>query len=360
MNSKLLFSTILVVLSGFAQAQEAKNIILITLDGFRWQEVFSGADSLFLRDAEMVKNPQGLYNEFWETNPVKRREVLLPFFWNTIASTGQLYGNRQLGNKVNTQNARWFSYPGYNEILSGFADDQRINSNDKINNPNKTFLEYLNQKEGFANRVLAFGSWDVFPYIINEERSRIPVNAGFDQAEGEHLSDKEELLNRLQTEIIGPWAEVRLDAFTHHFAMEALKNQRPRALYIAYGETDDWAHENHYDRYLWAARQTDDYIKEIWEWVQSDPEYRDNTILIITTDHGRGVRKDTWLGHGSSIPESSETWIALLGAGISSGGEISENGQWYNAQIARTIFEMLGFEYPDEKAAKSLKLTSKN
>ncbi|HCD87574.1 MAG TPA: phosphoglyceromutase, partial [Algoriphagus sp.] len=186
------------------------------------------------------------------------------------------------------------------------------------------------------------------------------VNAGFDQAEGEHLSDKEELLNRLQTEIIGPWTEVRLDAFTHHFAMEALKNQRPRALYIAYGETDDWAHENHYDRYLWAARQTDDYIKEIWEWVQSDPEYRDNTILIITSDHGRGVRKDTWLGHGSSIPESSETWIALLGAGVSPRGEISEKGQWYNAQIARTIFEMLGFEYPDEKAAKPLKLTSKN
>jgi hypothetical protein len=357
MNSKLLFLAILVGLSGFAQAQEAKNIILITLDGLRWQEVFSGADSLFLRDAEMVKNPQGLYNEFWETNPVKRREVLLPFFWNAIASTGQLYGNRQLGNKVNTQNTHWFSYPGYNEILSGFADDQRINSNDKINNPNKTFLEYLNQKEGFAGKVLAFGSWDVFPYIINEERSGIPVNAGF---EGEHLSDKEELLNRLQTEIIGPWTEVRLDAFTHHFAMEALKNQRPRALYIAYGETDDWAHENHYDRYLWAARQTDDYIKEIWEWVQSDPEYRDNTILIITSDHGRGVRKDTWLGHGSSIPESSETWIALLGAGVSPRGEISEKGQWYNAQIARTIFEMLGFEYPDEKAAKPLKLTSKN
>ncbi|HCD87573.1 MAG TPA: phosphoglyceromutase, partial [Algoriphagus sp.] len=144
---------------------------MITLDGLRWQEVFSGADSLFLRDAEMVKNPQGLYNEFWETNPVKRREVLLPFFWNAIASTGQLYGNRQLGNKVNTQNTHWFSYPGYNEILSGFADDQRINSNDKINNPNKTFLEYLNQKEGFAGKVLAFGSWDVFPYIINEERS---------------------------------------------------------------------------------------------------------------------------------------------------------------------------------------------
>ena len=34
----------------------------------------------------------------------------------------------------------WFSYPGYNEILSGKADDKRITSNNKINNPNKNGL----------------------------------------------------------------------------------------------------------------------------------------------------------------------------------------------------------------------------
>ena len=360
MKTRLLILLLGVVSLNACAQHKTENVFIISLDGLRWQELYTGADAQLIENKDYVDNTNELSTLFWRETPTERREVLMPFFWNTLAKEGQLLGNRELGSLVNCTNNMWFSYPGYNEILTGKADDARINSNAKIQNPNETILEFANKQEGLKGKVAAFGSWDVFPYIINEERSGIPVNAGFDQAEGEHLSDKEELLNRLQTEIIGPWTEVRLDAFTHHFAMEALKNQRPRALYIAYGETDDWAHENHYDRYLWAARQTDDYIKEIWEWVQSDPEYRDNTILIITSDHGRGVRKDTWLGHGSSIPESSETWIALLGAGVSPRGEISEKGQWYNAQIARTIFEMLGFEYPDEKAAKPLKLTSKN
>ncbi|WP_332914078.1 hypothetical protein [Algoriphagus boritolerans] len=117
----------------------------------------------------------------------------------------------------------WFSFPGYNEVLCGFADDERINSNAKINNPNVTFLEYLNQNPEYQGKVFAFGSWDVFPYIVNEERSGVPVNAGFDKAEGNDLTDVEKTINRLQSEIRGPWGGVRLDPFTHHFAMETMK-----------------------------------------------------------------------------------------------------------------------------------------
>ena len=65
----------------------------------------------------------------------------MPFFWKEVTKMGQLHGNRNLGNKVDLTNTMWFSYPGYNEILSGKADDSRINSNDKIPNPNTTILE---------------------------------------------------------------------------------------------------------------------------------------------------------------------------------------------------------------------------
>src|SRR5690554_7448622 len=129
-----------------------------------------------------VGDPEALTKEFWDTDPQKRREVLMPFFWHTIAEKGQLYGNRWQGNKVDCSNDMWFSYPGYNEILTGFADDERINSNAKTNNPNVTVLEYLNKQPAYKGKVAAFGSWDVFPFIINAERSGIPVNAGFAKA----------------------------------------------------------------------------------------------------------------------------------------------------------------------------------
>lgn len=355
---KTLFLTLLAFLSfsgSYAQkSTKTENVILITFDGLRWQELFKGADSLMVDDTGLIERSGSLLEEFWDTDPLKRREKLFPFFWGTIAKKGQLYGNRSNGNLVNNQNAMWFSYPGYNEVLSGFADDERIDSNSKINNQNVTFLEYLNRMPDFKGKVLAFGSWDVFPYIINEERSGIPVNAGFDLAEGENLTETEKTINQLQQDIRGPWDGVRLDAFTHHFAMEALKNQKPKALFISYGETDDWAHEGKYDHYLWSAKKTDEYIREIWETVQSDPQYHDKTTLIIAVDHGRGITKTSWKGHGQGVPEAGQIWLMAIGPDTPALGEMKSTGQYQSAMVPRTIFQLLGLEYPDPKAAPAI------
>ncbi len=333
-----------------AQKLKTENVILITFDGLRWQELFSGADSLLVDDSGYVKDPGALTGQYWNEDPMVRRETLMPFFWQTIAKEGQLYGNRDLGSKVNCSNQMWFSYPGYNEILSGFADDERIDSNSKIPNPNTTVLEFLNKQKAFNGKVYAFGSWDVFPYIINEERSGIPVNAGFEK-EGGDLSEKEMILNDLQDEIRSPWGGVRLDVFTHHYALECLQNEKPRVLYVAYGETDDYAHGGKYDDYLWSATQTDDYIREIWEYVQSDPVYKDKTTLMVTTDHGRGTTpKDTWRSHGSSVKVSDQIWIAVIGPDTPANGVIKGGNQLYQNQVARTLAHFLGVKYDQPKA----------
>ncbi|MCR9081501.1 MAG: sulfatase-like hydrolase/transferase [Cyclobacteriaceae bacterium] len=356
---KIVFLVLIMSLPGMdllaQKTTQTENIILITFDGLRWQELFKGADSLMVDDTGLIDTPGSLLADYWHSDPKKRREMLFPFFWGTIATEGQLYGNRHFGNKVDNSNKMWFSYPGYNEVLSGFADDDRINSNSKINNPNVTFLEYLNQMPEYNGKVMAFGSWDVFPYIIHEERSGVPVNAGFDLAEGDDLTDVERTVNRIQQEIRGPWGGVRLDPFTHHFAMEGLKKHRPKVMYIAYGETDDWAHGGKYDQYIWSAHQTDAYIKEIWDWVQSDPEYKDKTTLIITTDHGRGITKTSWKSHGASVPEGGEIWMMAIGPDTPASGEMKIEGQWHSAQVARTIFKLLGMEYPDPKAGEVIK-----
>jgi hypothetical protein len=353
-----LASAFLFTLTSFGlQAQDFKteNIVLITLDGMRWQEIYTGSDSILVDDTGMIETPGSLLGDFWNVNPLERRKMLMPFFWETLASKGQLYGNRAFGNNVNNSNKMWFSYPGYNEVLSGFADDERINSNSKINNPNVTMLEHLNKMPEYKGKVMAFGSWDVFPFIVNEERSGVPVNAGFDKAEGSDLTPNEILINRMQDEIRGPWDGVRLDPFTQHYAMESIRKYKPKVVYIAYGETDDWAHGNHYDQYLWSAKQTDAYIKEVWEFIQSDPQYKDKTTMIITTDHGRGTSKTSWKGHGAGIPEAGEIWMAAIGPDTPASGEMKTEGQWHSAMIARTIFQLLGMEYPEEKAAPAIK-----
>jgi hypothetical protein len=333
----------------FAQNELAtENVILITFDGLRWQELFTGADPTLIGNKIYVEDSSTLKATFWADDPQTRREKLMPFFWNTIAKEGQLYGNRDFDNKVNVSNQQWFSYPGYNEILSGFSDDERIQSNDKIPNPNTTVLEFINKQPKFAGKVAAFGSWDVFPFIINEERSGVPVNAGFETATGTKLTDKEKFLNELQPEIPSPWSSVRLDAFTHHYALEYLKKQHPRLLYIAYGETDDFAHNGKYDAYLYSARRTDQFIKELWEWTQSQKQYKGKTTFIITTDHGRGTG-DGWRSHGIEIEGAGAIWLAVIGPDTEAKGEVKTEGQLYQNQVAKTVATLLGVEYTNEK-----------
>src|SRR5690625_6547225 len=74
---------------------------------------------------DYVRNSDALREQFWADSAEERREKLMPFFWSTIVGEGQLYGNRDLNNRVDVTNGRNFSYPGYNEILTGFADDNR-------------------------------------------------------------------------------------------------------------------------------------------------------------------------------------------------------------------------------------------
>lgn len=336
------------------QVKEPK-VVLITLDGLRWQELFEGADRSLISHPDYVKDTTSLMNEFWRETPEERRRILMPFFWSVIAEEGQILGNRAYENRANLTNQMWFSYPGYNEILTGKADDVRITSNSKTNNPNETVLEFIHNQPDFEGKVAAFTSWDVFPYIINEERSGIPVNSGYEPVANPQ-SPEEKLIYRLQNETPVLWKSVRLDAFTHHLAMAHLKARKPRLLYISYGETDDFAHRGDYDEYLYSTLRTDRFIQDIWETVQADPYYKDQTTLVITTDHGRGIKGDGWRHHGKSgTPYSDEVWMAFLGIGIDAKGERKDSAQFYSNQVAATVAELLGIEYTGGDGKSMLK-----
>ena len=360
-KSSLLISAILLLsFTVNAQQQTQKkepNIFLITLDGVRWQEVFTGIDTVLLENKKYTHSKEELIKKFSGKTLEERRKKLMPFFWNTIAKQGQIYGNRTKNSFVNLTNKMVFSYPGYNEILTGKADDETINSNDKIYNENITILEKVNQNPSYKNKVAAFGSWDVFPFIINDKRSGIPVNAGYMNAEGNNLTEREKFLNETQRQAPVIWESVRLDVFTHHYAKEYIKKNQPKMVYIAYGETDDFAHGGFFDYYMKSLNTTDAMIEDLWNYVQNDPFYKDNTYFIITTDHGRGVGADPesiWTSHGSKVKEADQTWLAILGPTVSPKGEIKEASQIYTNQIAATIAQLLRVNMLDDKAGKPI------
>ncbi len=343
---KKILLLLLLAAKTFAQTK-TENVFIITTDGFRWQEVFGGLDSSLLNKKEFTRNRDRLKTTFGSDNLEERRKKLLPFFWNTIAKEGQLYGNRWQNSKVNVLNPYWFSYPGYNEILTGYADD-KVNSNNKKLNENVTVLEFLNQQKGLNGKVAAYSTWDVFPFIINEPRSGIPVNSGKDPVEGA-VNEKEQLLN----EILANYeslASDRHDFITYFMAKEYVKKHKPKVFFLSFDETDEFAHEAKYDEYLFAANTVDKFIADLWKYCQNTPQYKDKTTFIITTDHGRGDKnKAQWTSHGQRVPDCYQIWFAVIGPDTPALGEIKTESQYYQNQIAKTAAKFLGFNFENGK-----------
>ena len=82
---KFLVFTLTLLATLCASGLQTRNIVLITLDGVRWQEVFSGADEAILNNKSFVENEEATRDRFWVDSPERRREKLMPFFWGTIA-----------------------------------------------------------------------------------------------------------------------------------------------------------------------------------------------------------------------------------------------------------------------------------
>jgi hypothetical protein len=317
--------------------------MLVTMDGLRWQELFGGMSSDYLsKEAGGVTDPGPTERRFDAATPEQRRERLLPFFWTVIARQGQVFGDAAAGSEARVTNTRRVSYPGYSEILTGFADP-RIEGNDKVPNPNVTVLEWLNQRPGLAGRVAAFASWELLPWIVNQERSGIPSN-GDGPAVHDAQSDRERLLNDFTSELPPLWGATRLDAPTIFGALEHLRTRRPRVLYVMLGETDEWAHERRYDLYLDAAWRNDRMIRRLWETAQAMPDYSGRTALVVAVDHGRGATAGNWSSHGRDVPESDRIWMAAMGPGIPPLG-VRSGVPATQAQIAATIADLLGEDY---------------
>jgi hypothetical protein len=329
---------------------QTRNLIIVTLDGFRWQEVFRGADSTLLHSTRYVKDSRSFMNQqFWAPTQAERRRKLLPFLWGTVAKQGKIYGNRTANNLVNVTNPYWISYPGYNEIFTGYGDP-RINSNGFGIDPNYNILEFLNQQPGFGgDSVAAVCEWGKFTDMLSVKRNGLHVIAGAHKGSpvDRYLSDSTNQSIR-DYGITLPILPVALD--TENFydyqvyltAKSYLMRYKPRVLYMSFAGTDADGHHGRYDQYLKDAYNIDQMVSDLWQYVQTDPQYQDNTTLFITTDHGRGTG-DEWTNHGYFIDHSDQIWFAVMGPDTQPLGEIRVAQQLYQKQFAKSLVAFLGF-----------------
>lgn len=332
-------------LKAVAQQHQTQNVIIVTLDGFRWQELYRGADSALI-NSKFTSDKNEIRKQFWANSPEERRKKLMPFIWSALAEKGQLYGDRDLGNKDEVVNPYHFSYPGYSEIFTGFAD-KKINTNNPITNPNVNVLEYLSKQKGFENKVAVFSSWERFPQILNVNRSGLLVNSGYMNFNAADANSDFKLLNMLQHKAPHYLGDsTRLDFLTYAFAKSYIKEYKPKVLYLSFDETDDMAHSGNYQYYLQRANQEDGFLAELWNMLQNDDQYKDKTTLIVTCDHGRGdFPLERWKDHGFNIKNSEQTWFAVIGPDTESKGIVTTQTTTYHNQLAQTIAKLFDLDF---------------
>jgi hypothetical protein len=329
-----------------AAALKTRNVVLIVSDGLRWQEIFTGADPTLLneKDGGIWDSEESLKKAYWRDDPKERRKALLPFLWGTVASQGQIFGNQALGSIARVTNPYAFSYPGYNEMLTGHAD-KRIDSNEFGPNPNVNVYEWLNTLPDLKGQVHVFATWDTFKDIFNVTRSHLPLTVGWDTPYPGATGAREQLLNQLYATTTRLEDGDVYDAFLQVPLIDSFKAGRPRLLFVGYGETDNWAHAGRYDLVLHSAHMFDRFVEQLWQTMQQLPEYRGSTTFIITTDHGRGSGPVDWKEHGVDQKGSENIWIAIIGPDTAPLGERTHTAEVHQAQIAATIAALLGKDY---------------
>ena len=329
----------------YAQPLVTRNVVFVVSDGLRWQEIFNGADPVLIADEKdnWTEIPV-LKARYWDEDLQKRRAKLMPFLWGTMAHEGQVFGNRTKGSLASVENNQWFSYPGYNEMSSG-VPDAKIRSNSFGINPNITVYEWLNQLPELRGKVEIYGTWGTFHEIFNEHRSHLVVRSGQTLVDPNDQSPRGRLLRELYETQVPLEEPDPSDAFLHIALRDHLATARPRVLFVGYGDTDNFAHMKRYDALLESAHHVDAFIAELWQQLQSIPEYKGTTTLIFTADHGRGKGRHDWIDHSVKQPGSDEIWVAVMGPDVPALGERENVNPITQAQFAATVAAFMGQDF---------------
>lgn len=325
----------------------ARNVVLVTLDGVRVQDFFGGLDEVVARhdEEQLYSDMAAMRERYGGSTPEARRAKLMPRLWTELIPQGMAFGNPAHGNFVKVQNAVYWSTPGYVEMLTGAPRAAAVD-NDYRRYPFATALEHAKRQLGLSfGEVALFGSWDGYKYAAARSDDAFLMVGAYDPLPRGLGPADADVVNELRREVMGLWEEGSNDMLTYRMARAYLLEQRPRILWLALVNSDDWAHADRYDRYLEYLHRADAMLGDLWSTLQSLDAYRGRTTMIVTTDHGRGRRGPDWAEHDAAIPGSEDIWLAVLGPETPDVGEVRSPGTLYQGQVAATLLQALGVDW---------------
>lgn len=220
------------------------QVVLLALDGVRYEEVFGGVDAALA--AQQHLPPQHV---------VSARE-LMPNLHALMREQGAAIGAPGVGAPISASGPEYVSLPGYAEMLTGRRITGCLNNGCSGTRSASIVDELAHARADAKSAVIS--SWpDIERVAASSGRVAVSTGrqAGRTRTFFERTPAARAALRRAESE--APWPghdDFRRDRFTADLALAYLEEAQPELLFIGLGEPDEFAHQGNYAGYLDSIR----------------------------------------------------------------------------------------------------------
>ncbi|HEY6560504.1 MAG TPA: hypothetical protein VI072_24640 [Polyangiaceae bacterium] len=284
------------------------HVVLLMIDGVRWQDVFRGVDRALARKHGLSAREH------------VSAAALMPNLHGIIARRGVALGAPRQG-AIAASGPNFVSVPGYMEAFTGRKPHCRANDCPTITEP--TLVDEFAAVPGARlGDVAVFASWPGIEKAASFAPAHIVMSVGRTHGTNHDVirgsAQGARLLLAGTKAGPGPGGgDFRRDAATAHLALHYLRERRPRFLFLGLGEPDEYGHHDDYGSYLRSLRSADSVIGEVDRALAELAASGRQTLLIVATDHGRSAG---FRHHGAAHPESARVWLVASGTLVTARG----------------------------------------
>lgn len=137
------------------------------------------------------------------------------------------------------------------------------------------------------------------------------------------------------------------DELSTYVAIRLMTEMAPSLLWITLHDIDV-AHSGAYSLYIDGIQRTDRLCKQIWQHIQSNPEYAGKTTMFVLPDFGRdsdfNPAGNGFQHHRTGDIASRTTWMMVLGRGVREGVFVERAIN--SLDLVPTVGKLLGFRTP--------------
>jgi hypothetical protein len=142
------------------------------------------------------------------------------------------------------------------------------------------------------------------------------------------------------------------DELTFHMSREVMRKFSPRVLVVVFSDVEA-AHFGSYALHVSGLRTADRLAYQLWQEVETNPDYKGKTTMVILPEFGRdpdGSTTNGFFNHRANTDSTRDTWMMTLGAAVDKPQVIERPIR--HVDLCPTLAGLLGCPQMDSQGAK--------